>query len=284
MATISYEIFILDSNNNRKDIFMNVKELEEELEIVKKHKKKVMLELKNYSDIVDYTLVQKKSNKCYQYYYRDETKNLIYIKADDKQLAKRLAQKEYYEKLLANLYAQEKSIERFLCKYNGTYLKDSYEGLADGKKRLVHPIEKTDDEFITEWRNRYIGEQNSYDFSVSYTTNKGEEVRSKSEKILADLFAKYGVIYKYEPEITLYNGRKAYPDFALLNIRERKTYFWEHFGLASDESYSDKNLAKLAKYEKSGILLGDNLIVSVEAEGIGIDIKLVEEKIKRLLM
>lgn len=155
MATISYEIFILDSNNDRKDIFMNVKELEEELEIVKKHKKKVMLELKNYSDIVDYTLVQKKSNKCYQYYYRDDSKDLIYIKADDKQLAKRLAQKEYYEKLLANLYAQEKSIERFLCKYNGTYLKDSYEGLADGKKRLVHPIEKTDDEFIAEWRNRY---------------------------------------------------------------------------------------------------------------------------------
>ena len=117
MATISYEIFILNSNNDRKDIFMNVKELEEELEIVKKHKKKVILELKNYSDIVDYTLVQKKSNKCYQYYYRDETKDLIYIKADDKQLAKRLAQKEYYEKLLANLYAQEKSIERFLCKY-----------------------------------------------------------------------------------------------------------------------------------------------------------------------
>jgi hypothetical protein len=169
-------------------------------------------------------------------------------------------------------------------KYSDSFIGELLKGLSDGRKQLIEPIVMPDEEFIMLWHEKYIGNENSIEISMPYATNRGERVRSKSEKILADLFNSYGLVYCYEPHIVLYNGQKCYPDFAILNIRERKTYFWEHFGLASDESYSDKNLAKLAKYEKSGILLGDNLIVSVEAEGIGIDIKLVEEKIKRLLM
>lgn len=263
---------------------MNIQILNEELDLIKRQKEHVKKELEKYKDVMNLTLVQKKSNGCYQYYYRDENRDLKYIASSERDIAKRLAQKEYYEKLLINLYTQEKTIERFVKKYNVAHISESYENLAEGKKKLVRPIIKTDEEFIEDWKNKYIGEQNTFDLNTSYTTNKGEEVRSKSEKILADLFDKLGVIYKYEPEIVLYNGSKCYPDFALLNLRERKTYFWEHFGLGSDEGYSEKNLAKLAKYEKSKIVVGDNLIVTTEATGIGIDVKLVEDKIKRYII
>lgn len=263
---------------------MNIKLLNEELELIKRQKEHVLKELEKYKDVMNFTLVQKKSNGCYQYYYRDENRDLKYIASSERDIAKRLAQKEYYEKLLTNLFTQEKSIEKFINKYNVAHTSESYEVLAEGKKRLVQPIIKTDEEFIEDWNNKFTGEQNTFDLTTSYTTNKGEEVRSKSEKILADLFDKHGVIYKYEPEITLFDGRKSYPDFALLNLRERKTFFWEHFGLGSDAGYSEKNIAKLAKYEKSKIVVGDNLIVTAEATGIGIDVKIVEDKIKKYLI
>ncbi|SFN48253.1 hypothetical protein SAMN04487831_101372 [Pseudobutyrivibrio sp. UC1225] len=66
--------------------------------------------------------------------------------------------------------------------------------------------------------------------------------------------------------------------------RNRKTFYREHFGLASDKDYSETNLEKLLRYEKSGLVLGDNLIVSFESAGISFDVKLIEEKIKTYLL
>ncbi len=101
---------------------------------------------------------------------------------------------------------------------------------------------------------------------------------------MADLFHQYEIVYAYEPEVILYNGQKAFPDFVILNIRERKTYYWEHFGLASDALYSEKNLEKLAKYEKSKIVLGDNLIISTESNGVSLDVNLIKQKIEKHLL
>ncbi|SFH72967.1 hypothetical protein SAMN04487830_106120 [Pseudobutyrivibrio sp. OR37] len=62
-------------------------------------------------------------------------------------------------------------------------------------------------------------------------------VRSKSEKIIADALEKYNVPYQYEPMLELgYNT--IYPDFVVLNLRTRKTVYWEHLGLVSDIEYS----------------------------------------------
>ena len=83
---------------------------------------------------------------------------------------------------------------------------------------------------------------------MSIKTKRGEYVRSKSEKILADLFYENGIPYQYEPAFRLINGKLVYPDFVLLNVRERKTFYWEHYGLASDETYSTKNIDKLCLY------------------------------------
>lgn len=263
---------------------MNIDNLKEELKIITEQKKYVLNELSKYSDIMNSALVLKKSNGFYQYYFRDENNDLEYIPSVNKDLAIRLAQKDYYEKMLTNLHGQEMAIKRFLSKYNSASVSNLFEKLSEGRKQLINPIIKSDADYIDDWYEKYSGAQNKYDKASSYKTNNGEEVRSKSEKILADLFYKYGVIYQYEPEITLHNGIKCYPDFVLLNLRERKTYFWEHFGLTSDNIYSDKNLEKLARYEKSGIISGENLIISTESNGINLDVNIIEQKIKKFLL
>ena len=70
----------------------------------------------------------------------------------------------------------------------------------------------------------------------------------------------------------------------MLNIRTRKTIYWEHFGLISDEKYASNALEKLHIYEANGWTLGDNLLYSVESENIPLNIKLLEQKINDYLL
>lgn len=47
-------------------------------------------------------------------------------------------------------------------------------------------------------------------------TERGERVRSKSEKILADYFYRNGILYKYECPLYLKYFGTIYPDFTFL--------------------------------------------------------------------
>ncbi|MBR5953238.1 MAG: hypothetical protein IKZ85_08190 [Pseudobutyrivibrio sp.] len=75
-----------------------------------------------------------------------------------------------------------------------------------------------------------------------------------------------------------------YPDFVALNIRTRKTIYWEHLGIVADIEYATKNFKKIQGYEKNGYLLGRDLIITMESAEAPIDVKLVEKKIKEFLL
>ena len=225
-----------------------------------------------------------KRKNGYQYYLQKDDGKLEYVKEKDIYKVKRIVQRDYYAALLDNLLTVRYRIERFTKIYDIGSIARVYDDLSEARKALVTPLFPSDEAYITDWRAHNIGDTNTFPEKGKYLTARGEFVRSKSEKILADIFCKYGLIYQYEPEIMLYNGVRCYPDFAILNIKERKTYYWEHFGLVSNSDYADKNLEKLARYEKSGIILGDNLLVSFEAKGIGLDVQSIEDKIIRYLL
>ena len=67
-------------------------------------------------------------------------------------------------------------------------------------------------------------EYKSKDFQVTdpvILTEKGERVRSKSEKIMADYFYRNGIFYKYERPLYLPGVGIVYPDFtfAIISVR-----------------------------------------------------------------
>ncbi len=214
----------------------------------------------------------------------DENKKHHYIKSKDMDIVKQHVRLDYNSRVKNKLYEQQKLLEYFIKKYEENPLDTIYEKFCDGRKRLIVPLIDSKQQFIKKWYEQHPGNQNTYETPGVYCTKQGEYVRSKSEKILADLFYDYGVPYQYEPAFQVFNHNTYYPDFVLLNIRERKTYYWEHFGLGSDKLYSDKNFEKLSKYEKSGLVLGENLLVSIEAKDMVLDVKAVEEKIKKYLL
>ncbi len=65
----------------------------------------------------------------------------------------------------------------------------------------------------------------------------------------------------------------------VLNVRKRKTLYWEHLGLLSEYDYAQKNFSKINDYEE-GIMLGKDLIIIMETGDAPINTKLVEEKLK----
>lgn len=241
-------------------------------------------QLAKFQDTDDYKVWVSSVRGISDYFYIDERGARKHIPASERDYAKLLVQKAYHKKLQAKLLRQKRLISKFLSNYEQYPVVDLYENLCKGRRELIKPLVLSDEEFISKWMEQHEGEQNSFPSNVTVKTNRGELVRSKSEKILADLFYKYDIPYQYEPRLAINEGRKIFPDFAVLNVHNRKTYYWEHFGMASDEEYSTKNLAKLMEYEKEGFEEGDNLIVSFETLESPIDISIIKRKIKRYLI
>ncbi len=124
---------------------------------------------------------------------------------------------------------------------------------------------------------------NRFPLSENYQTMNGELVRSKSEKIILDLMAQNHVLYVYEAPLMLADGL-VYPDATALNARLQKTMYWEHFGMMDDPDYANDALQKISRYERSGIFVGDQLIVSFESSKNVLGMKSIERLIRQFLL
>jgi hypothetical protein len=225
-----------------------------------------------------------KRKNGYQYYLQKDDGKLEYVKEKDIYKVKRIVQRDYYAALLDNLLTVRYRIERFTKIYDIGSIARVYDDLSEARKALVTPLFPSDEVYITDWRAHNIGETNTFPEKGKYLTARGEFVRSKSEKILADMFEKFDIPYVYEPQIALPNGKNLYPDFALLNVRTRKTIYWEHFGLITDGDYARHALLKINQFDKMGIEVGKELVISMESDEIPLDIKQIEKKIKEYLL
>ena len=143
---------------------------------------------------------------------------------------------------------------------------------------------ESDASFIEKWMTGFdVSASDGFAADRKYVTDSGCTVRSKSEKIIADLLTAYNIPYIYEPRVVLESGRVIYPDFAVLNVAKRKTYYWEHFGLVGDVEYSVKNFSKICEYEYCGIGLGKGLIVSFESSEYPLSTRRLKDKIEYYL-
>lgn len=215
----------------------------------------------------------------YQYYWGNPDGKRVYVKSADLEAVRKKLQLDYDKELSGVVRSLRLKIEHFIKLYDMNVITDVYDRLCDARKEMVTPVVLSDKEFIEEWKRTHEGEKNTFPEKGQYLTNKGEYVRSKTEKILADLFYKLEIPYVYEPKYELTAGGVLFPDFALLNVEQRKTIYWEHFGLVTDGEYAIKSLSKLGAYEKSGLSIGDTLLFSMESEAFPLDIKQVEKKV-----
>ena len=132
-------------------------------------------------------------------------------------------------------------------------------------------------------QKEYTGKEFSAEAPVIFT-EKGERVRTKSEKILADYFAKKGIAYKYEKPLYLKGMGMIYPDFTFLSRKTGKEIYWEHNGMMDDPVYARNAIRKWEAYEHNGIFQGERLILTYETEQNVLNTKEIEISVKRFLL
>ena len=259
-------------------------ELYEQLNGLRLLRTKVEERIKNSKDAKAGSLRITSCHGYPQYYFREKgSAKEQYMPVTEKKMIKELAQYEYDIKILKEIISLEKKLSKHLNSYDISVIDNSYEKLCKARKDLVEPIKPTISMKINAWYEQNEGRQNPFEMKTPFQTEKGELVRSKSEKILADYFDSRKIPYAYEPKFILYDGRAVYPDFALYAVSSDYTVYWEHLGLADDMEYAFRNNKKIIAYEKSGLVVGKTLIISYESVDSPLDMKVIKEKTKALL-
>lgn len=204
-----------------------------------------------------------------------------FLHKEEQGIARAYAQKEYDQLMLKEIERREKVIHFLAGHGDEANYFGVYERMAPAKRRLVEPYFTPDGEFRKEWENAGGGQQNTYPFINGFATERGELVRSKSEKIIADKLFLKNIPYKYEAALQL-GGRVIFPDFTILKMETREEVYLEHFGMMDDPEYCKKALDKIEEYESQGVYLGEKLFVTFESSAKPISVNQVNDLIKRI--
>ena len=193
----------------------------------------------------------------------NESKSEIYLPNEDYAKALSLAQKSYDKKVLMAARAELKSLERINGFYEKAVLPEAcYPALSPLRMKLVKPVVLTDEQYIEKWKKEHPPRATRKPETV-YVTQKGDKVRSRVEILISDRLFTAGLTYQYETPLAI-NGLVYHPDFCVLNLRQRKTFWWEHFGMMDDPDYLEDAILKLNRYAQNGIIIGRNLIATFE--------------------
>lgn len=229
-----------------------------------------------------YSVYAYKHRQGYQYYRKDNT-GVKYIKSQNINEVREILQIEYDNKVLAAAKREHKKVLELLKIYDDTKVENVYESMPDGKRILVNPVEMSDEEYIRLWNSLSYEPLGFRDNAPEFYTSKGERVRSKSEVIIANLLDKMKILYKYEKPLKLKRIGIVHPDFTILDIKNRKEIYWEHFGMIDDQVYRNNAIMKVRDYENSGYFAGDRLLITEESVNCPLDIKNVEKKLRHVL-
>ncbi len=219
----------------------------------------------------------------------------------DMALASRLAQADYYRQLKRSTDQWLAGLSRIVQVIDDLPACTPENLFADNSPRLslIKPVALSDVEYIQQWQMATWKKKPFLPESPVLLSNRGERVRSKSEKILADRLNELQIPYRYEYPLNLavqrtYTGElddgtevsvqkqktvTFYPDFTLLSP-DRTEIILEHFGLMDDASYKSSFVGKLRIYAENGFFPGNNLIISVETADVPLDTAVLEATIR----
>ena len=219
-----------------------------------------------------------------QYYQYDKEKTekagKVYIPESRKEIIYRLAQKDYDKKVLHEAEKESRLIQNVLAYYGRKNADTVFERLSENRQKIVEPIEIDQKEFVREWSAVSYQGRGFATNAAELITDRGEQVRSKSELIIANLLNQEKIPYRYEYPISLQGMGVVYPDFTVLNVRTREEILWEHQGMMDDPDYAGKAVRKVHAYIMNGYLPGKNLILTPETRSMPLSVRVVKTLIR----
>lgn len=230
------------------------------------------------------TLRITKSNGYSQYYHHLSDSIQIngkYLPRTEETLIKGLAQKSYDKKLLRLVERRLKQLEQITKDYQDDEIEEIFQKQALERKNLVNPVEPTKEQIINEWINKEYTGKAFKDEDLLIYSEKGERVRSKTEKIIADYLYRNNIPYKYEKPLVLKGYGTIYPDFTLLSADTYEEIYWEHDGRMDDPVYASNAVKKIKLYENKGIFVGERLILTFETQKMILNTGDIERIVER---
>ncbi len=254
---------------------------ESELKEAKKHLQKRLIN-KN----IGYIKVKNKGSYHQYYYLKDAFSDKpLYIKEKDRSFAHSLIQQEYDELALVEVLKELSSIRSMLNNYSPRKLINIFQKFGPIKQKIIVPLILSDHDYIKKWKEEdYAPLPFAEDDTSNFFTAEGERVRSKSEVMIADALSRHNIPYKYERPLTFPDGTGYRPDFVCLNVRQRKEFIWEHFGMMADETYNTGALRKIEKYEANNYFPGINFISTFESSKVPLSTRNIEKLICTYLL
>ncbi len=221
-----------------------------------------------------------------QYYQRVFSSDILgtYLNRDQNSLVAALAQKDYDSRLICELKAEIKALDRIIDEYRPERIDEIYRSLHDCRKPLIRPARLPDEDYVKRWMSVEYEKKAFEENAPDYFTANGERVRSKSEILIADALSRHNISYRYEYPIHIRGLGTVHPDFFCLNVRKRQAYVWEHNGMMSDSDYADYAINKIEKYELTGYYPGENLILSFETDSRPLSSRIIECNINSYLL
>ena len=218
----------------------------------------------------------------YQYYVGKE---YVSKKKNEKRI-QMLALQEYREKLNPLLEKAIRHLEEALNSLE--HLNEAYTRMHEGKQVLFEPDVVPVEKRIREFRNvTYERMGFAENDKTEYYTHRGERVRSKSEKIIADELDRQGIPYHYErPLLLRVDGqmKEFHSDFTAMNITTGEVKYIEHLGMMDNPGYYNNVLMKLDAYERNGLLIGRDILLLHESVYRPLNTRIIADYIQEFLI
>ncbi|OUN91728.1 hypothetical protein [Blautia sp. An46] len=206
-----------------------------------------------------------------------------YIAKTNEKLISGLAQKDYDKKILKLTERRLSQIRKITGDYDEKEIEKIFLKEHMTRQKLIEPVEPTWEQQLKDWISETYKGKEFQEGTPLILTERGERVRSKSEKILADFFCRKRIPYKYEHPLYLKHFGTVYPDFTFLSKRTRQEIYWEHDGRMDDPIYAQNAVRKIQAYEENDIYPGERLILTFETERTALDMQLIEKLVCRYL-
>lgn len=224
-----------------------------------------------------------------QYYLRTEENESRYprgqyLHKNDMDIARKIAQRDYNQKMLKEIEKQLKIVEKAILQLQNNKLEEIYRKESEARQKLLRPLVLPIEDYVKQWEAVIYEGKVFPDGQVEIYTEKGERVRSKSEKIIADKLYKKGVPYRYEFPYRLTGMGMVYSDFTCLRKWDRKEIIWEHFGMMTDPTYAKNAVRKIEMYEKNGYIPGKNIIYTFESTECPLNTLCTDKIIEEMLL
>ncbi len=219
-------------------------------------------ELKKYPD--GHLICSKNQSRCK--WYQSDGHNKVYIPKSNRHLAEQLSVKKYLSLLLEDLKNEQRAIE-FYLRHHKTNVGRAEKLLTDTSEyqNLLKPYFTPLSQELSDWIHAPYEHNLLYPEQLIHKSISGNFLRSKSEAIIDMLLFVNKIPFRYECSLVL-GEVTLYPDFTIRHPHNGTTFYWEHFGLIDNASYSANAFSKLQLYATHKIYPSIQLITTYETK------------------